>query len=280
LLTQFFARQKRFTKKGREEKMAKNFLKSESAVSEVIGFIFVFSIVMLAISVIYAVGYPAIQSSKENTQFQNMEQSFMVLQSNINTVAFGQAPGRTLETSLGGGSITVYPDAGWINVSETGGYSRNVPIGAIEYEKEGRRIAYEGGGVWKKYPAGAALKLSGPRIFVQDTSDGNRTVFVSIINISSENGISSVGGEGTASVVVRSKTSTYPLNITYSPGNVTIIVTSDYADAWGMYFNETIDPSMEDSVVPGPGTVTAIISDWGGPLVVIVNEQVIEVEVS
>ena len=275
---------KKFTKKGRKgrgEKMAKNFLKSESAVSEVIGFIFVFSIVMLAISVIYAVGYPAIQSSKENTQFQNMEQSFMVLQSNINTVAFGHAPGRTLETSLGGGSITVNPDAGWINVSETGGYSRNVPLGAIEYEKEGRSIAYEGGGVWKRYPAGAALKVSGPRIFVQDTSDGNRTVFVSIINISRENGISSVGGEGTASVRVRSKPSTYPLNITYSPGDVTITVTSDYADAWGRYFNETIDTSMGDSVVPGPGTVTAIISDWPDtPLVLIVNEHVIDVEVS
>jgi len=115
---------------------------------------------------------------------------------------------------------------------------------------------------------------------VQDTSDGNRTVFVSIINISSENGISSVGGEGTASVTVRSKPSTYPLNITYSPGNVTIIVTSDYADAWGMYFNETIGPSM-GTVDPGLGTVTATISDWPAkPLVVIVNEYVIDVEVS
>jgi len=240
--------------------MAKNFLKSESAVSEVVGFIFVFSIVMLAISVIYAVGYPAIQSSKENTQFQNMEQSFMVLQSNINTVAFGHAPGRTLETSLGGGSITVNSSKGSIIVKEQGmpGIEwYNGPLGAIEYEKEGRRIAYEGGGVWKRYPAGAALKVSGPRIFVQDTSDGNRTVFVSIINISSENGISSVGGEGTASVTVRSKPSTHPLNITYlSLGdNVEIIVKSDYADAWERYFNETIDKSKGDDVTRAADTI-------------------------
>ena len=40
--------------------MAKNFIKSDSAVSEVVGFILVFSIIMLAIGVIYAVGYPSI----------------------------------------------------------------------------------------------------------------------------------------------------------------------------------------------------------------------------
>ena len=255
--------------------MAKNFLKSESAVSEVVGFIFVFSIVMLAISVIYAVGYPAIQSSKENTQFQNMEQSFMVLQSNINTVAFGQAPGRTLETSLGGGSIAVNSSKGFIIV-KNGAEWYSGTIGAIEYEKEGRRIAYEGGGVWKKYPAGAALKVSGPRIFVQDTSDGNRTVFVSIINISSEKGISSVGGEGTASVTVRSKPSTYPLNISYSNSdNVIIIVTSDYADAWKRYFDD-IKKAGDDAEMTGTNEVTATISYE----TLVVNEHVIEVEVS
>ena len=263
--------------------MAKNFLKSESAVSEVIGFIMVFSIVMLAISAIYAVGYPTIQSSKENAQFQNMEQSFMVLQSNINTVAFGQAPGRTLETSLGGGSIAVNSSKGFIIV-KNGAEWYSGTIGAIEYEKEGRRIAYEGGGVWKKYPAGAALKISEPRIFVHNTSDGNRTVFVSIINISSENGISSVGGEGTASVVVRSKPSTYPLNITYlstgsGPGDtVNITVTSDYADAWERYFKGIIDPNdPADGVDPGSDDeVTATF--WCHTLVV--NEYVIDVEVS
>ena len=257
--------------------MAKNFLKSESAVSEVIGFIFVFSIVMLAISVIYAVGYPAIQSSKENTQFQNMEQSFMVLQSNINMVAFGHAPGRTLETSLGGGSITVNSSKGHIIVKQQSAAETlyDGPLGAIEYEKEGRRIAYEGGGVWKRYPAGAAIKISEPRIFVQDTSDGNRTVFVSIINISSENGISSVGGEGTASVTVRSKPSTYPLNITYSgTDNVEIIVKSDYADAWKRYFEGITDPS---EVVTDGGNGVSVNISYN---TLVINEYVIEVSVS
>jgi hypothetical protein len=250
--------------------MDRKFLKSESAVSEVIGFIMIFSIVMLAISAIYAVGYPTIQSSKENAQFQNMEQSFMVLQSNINTVAFGQAPVRTLKTSLGGGSLTVYPDAGWIDVSTTTGCICNVTIGAIEYEKNGRSIAYEGGGVWEKYPAGSAIKVSEPKIFVH-ADNGNRTVSVSIINISGE--MSSVGGGGAASVTVRSIPSTYSLNITsLSLGdNVTITVTSYYADAWGRYFND-----MGFSV-SGTNPVTAEISDVN---TLIVNEHVIEVEVS
>ena len=255
--------------------MDKKFLKSESAVSEVVGFILVFSIIMLAIGVIYAVGYPTIQSSKENTQFQNMEQSFMVLQSNINTVAFDHAPVKTLKTSLGGGSLTVNSSKGHITVERQNAEIRySGTLGAIEYEKNGRSVAYEGGGVWEKYPAGAAIKLSEPRIFVQDV-DGNRTVFVSIINISSD--LSSVGGDGTASVVVRSKPSTYPLNITYFYDNVIITVKSDYADAWGRYFNGIIDLTGTDEVVRGPDDeVNATI--WCETLVV--NEHVIEVEVS
>jgi len=92
---------------------------------------------------------------------------------------------------------------------------------------------------------GSALKLSEPRIFAHNTSTGIRTVFVSIINISSD--LSSVGGEGTASVVARLNRSHTP-DITYSPGNVT----------------KSFD------------TVTAkILYDT-----LVVNEHVIEVEVS
>ena len=226
--------------------MAKNFIKSDSAVSEVVGFILVFSIIMLAIGVIYAVGYPCIQSSKKNTQFQNTEQSFMVLQSDIKMVAFDQAPVKTLKTSLGGGSLTVNSSKGHIKVENaTGTIWYDDTIGVIEYEKNGRSIAYEGGGVWEKYPVGSALKLSEPRIFAHNTSTGIRTVFVSIINISSD--LSSVGGEGTASVVARLNRSHTP-DITYSPGNVT----------------KSFD------------TVTAkILYDT-----LVVNEHVIEVEVS
>ena len=252
--------------------MAKKFLESESAVSEVIGFILIFSIVMLAISAIYAVGYPTIQSSKENAQFQNMEQSFMVLQSNINTVAFGQAPVRTLKTSLGGGSLTVNSSKGHITVEYGGKEWYNGAIGAIEYEKNGRSIAYEGGGVWEKYPAGSAIKLSEPRIYVQE-AEGDKTVSVSIINVSGD--LSSVGGEGTVSVTVRSKPSTYSLNITSlsPPGdNVVIIVTSDYADAWERYFNEI--KKAGDTVYMGTDEVTATI--WCETLVI--NEHVIDVD--
>ena len=254
--------------------MDRKFLESESAVTEVVGFIIVFSIIMLAIGVIYAVGYPSIQSSKENTQFQNTEQSFMVLQSDIKMVAFDQAPVKTMKTSLGGGSLTVNPDAGWIDVSTTAvGQICNVTIGAIEYEKSGRSIAYEGGGVWEKYPSGAAIKLSEPRIFVHEV-EGNKTVFVSIINISSEKGISSVGGEGTASVVARFHSTSSPyINSTSIPENVTIVVTSDYADAWKRYFDDIKADSVNTT---GANEVTATFCYD----TLVVNAHVIDVSVS
>jgi hypothetical protein len=182
-----------------------------------------------------------------------------------------------MRTSLGGGSLTVNSSRGYIKVENaTGPPWYDDTIGAIEYEKNGRSIAYEGGGVWEKYPSGAALKVSEPRIFVHNTSDGIRTVFVSIINVSGD--LSSVGGEGAASVVVRLNRSGSPyIDSPSVPDNVIITVTSDYADAWERYFDEIIDPTT-DTVVPGPGAneVTATISYD----TLVVNAHVIEVSVS
>ena len=54
---------------------------NEEAVSEVIGFIFIFGIVILSMSTIYVLGFPALQKSMDDTVFESTEQNFIVLQS-------------------------------------------------------------------------------------------------------------------------------------------------------------------------------------------------------
>ena len=52
----------------------------EDGVTETIGFIFIFGIVILSMSLIYAMGYPQLQSNMAANVFESTEQSFIVLQ--------------------------------------------------------------------------------------------------------------------------------------------------------------------------------------------------------
>ena len=49
---------------------------NEEAVSEVIGFIYIFGIVMLSMSIIFVMGYPMLQSSMDESIFESIRTEF------------------------------------------------------------------------------------------------------------------------------------------------------------------------------------------------------------
>ncbi|MCK5109574.1 MAG: hypothetical protein KAR25_07775, partial [Methanosarcinales archaeon] len=62
-------------------------IRSDSAVSEVLGYTLVFGIVILSIGLIYTAGIPALQSTKDATQFKSVEQGFMIMNTDLLKVA-------------------------------------------------------------------------------------------------------------------------------------------------------------------------------------------------
>src|SRR5665811_1096899 len=91
----------------RKSRRFKNFLFSNDAVSEVIDFVTMIGILMLSLSLIGLVGYPAIKSAQEIRYIENTRQSFFVLAENINKIALGNAPSRGVELKMYGGSLMV-----------------------------------------------------------------------------------------------------------------------------------------------------------------------------
>ncbi|MDI3486053.1 MAG: hypothetical protein PWQ50_1273 [Methanolobus sp.] len=74
--------------------------RTNAAVSETLGYILLFAIVTLSMGVIYAIGYPALQSNMDANVFESAEQNFIVLQSNMERVAFDQTPVKVLKLKL------------------------------------------------------------------------------------------------------------------------------------------------------------------------------------
>ncbi|MBA1342559.1 MAG: hypothetical protein C5S52_03065 [ANME-2 cluster archaeon] len=216
-------------------------IKSDRAVSEVIGYVIIFGIVILSIGMIYAVGFPVLRSSTDATQFKSIEQGFLILQTDLFKVALDQAPVRT--TKLGtaeGGSLRSDPDACNLTIEITHGGTRDnhtIAMGNIEFNSRVGSVACENGAVVVKYQAGSVM-LSNPRMF-NSTDQGD--ILFSLVKINDS--FSSRGG-GIAQVTIsnpRFNESIFNTPAVYEKGDLRLKFDSVYSDAWERFIIDEFD---------------------------------------
>ncbi|ETA68275.1 hypothetical protein MettiDRAFT_1733 [Methanolobus tindarius DSM 2278] len=218
--------------------------RTNAAVSETLGYILLFAIVTLSMGVIYAIGYPALQSNMDANVFESAEQNFIVLQSNMERVAFDQTPVKVLKLKLQASSIAVTNESS-ISVAYDGNHMEPYPTGEIVFSKDEKTIAYEIGSVFKKYPSEASVMVSEPPIYVTSLDNTN----VTNIGIVSLNGNSQMGGKGIATINLRHNSSN--MSMSNSTTNVSVLINSTHAFKWEEYLGEmgfTVDNVTESSV--------------------------------
>lgn len=211
---------------------------SESAVSEVVDFIIILSVMLLAVSVIAVYGFPLIEHMQERGHTENLKQGFTVVTANLNKIVFGKAPSQSVELKMYGGSLAV-TGSSTINVTS---YVWNPSIPGIEqhiFERQMRMIetdyeetsiCYENTGTWAKYPTGNSVMVSKPQFsFNGDTL---------IVPVSMIAGSDSIGGSGLVSII-----SNGGERWTYSYQNVSrvdITIISKHYQGWGSYLEDTM----------------------------------------
>jgi hypothetical protein len=79
----------------------------ESGVSEAIGFILIFTIVILGISIVTLYGYPVLADARISSDEKIMEQNMIVLQNDIKILTRSNVPYRDTTIGVSGGSIFV-----------------------------------------------------------------------------------------------------------------------------------------------------------------------------
>jgi len=220
------------------------FLGSERAASEVIGHVIVLGLTLTGISIISLVGVPAIFDLQDMANVRNAEQAFTVMDSRVSAVVLGNSPLQFLDVNLRGGTISVEPNGtgkeSYIQVNIANGSGNQyitVPMGTIKYRLGERIVAYEGGGVWSKYPSGGSVMLSPPEFHYNGV-----TMTLPVINVS---GTGSIGGTGSARlkfVKGQNPVLIYPdaskpnrTNPVGSAGGVYVNITSEFYDAWADY---------------------------------------------
>jgi len=232
----------------------KNFIKSEVAVSEAVGFIQTLAIVIISTALVYYTGMPMLENAEKNAHFFEMEKGFNFLSENLDKVGFDRAPIRNTELKIMGGAMTVAHD-GMIIID-------GVPFafGSVEYRYEDRVLAYENGGIWIKHPGGEVTIVSEPRF-----STGNLTTIPALELL----GDYYVAGEG--GIRINSKMSSSKLyTITGVNGTVPVTVKSSYYKGWTEYFR-----SIGAEIVNIDDAGTTVTTNFTADMVNVDHNQII-----
>ncbi len=170
------------------------------AVSETLGYILVFSVIVMTISMATVFGIGGLEDRQATEQVTNVERAFDVLADNFADISRHDDPSRATEIRLAGGTIRVAEPVTitvgkWNPTNETfvDGATQSVTLQPLEFQSEGGSVVYESGVVFRADRAGSVARSPLPFVVGDDTAvvpvvatagssstavDGDRTVQV------------------------------------------------------------------------------------------------------
>jgi hypothetical protein len=206
-------------------------------VSESLGYILVFAIVLTGIAGIVFFGVTMLNDAKDRNNFQNVQQGLTVVQSDLKRVAMEKAPVKTSKLHVEGGSLSTNFSFSSLRVDFNGNVYDN-KTGDITYTSNTglKTLSIEEGGLWMSYggPPGD-LGIAPPRIF---SSPENNAIVINVIRLNGTD--SAFATSGTTNLVMeylgnRVYTYTAPPNT-----DLTITVNTIYPNAWGRFIQDSI----------------------------------------
>lgn len=225
----------------------------DRAISDVLGYIFVFAIISITIAVVYGVGISGLMDARESQQIKNVETAFEVLDHNIDDITDRGAESRATEIKLSGGTISVgQPVDLHVKTNSTASTVCNetrkttISTRPIVYRKDSQRVIYAIGATFRSDGTKSAM-ITDPGWVVRSGS--------SVIPVLSTTTVGSTSTGGDVSILLIVRQRGQKLRCAFAdPGPIRVNVTieSPRAPAWKRYFEDqgyTVASSSEDRVV-------------------------------
>ncbi len=209
-------------------------------VSEVIGFVLVFSLVVGTISLVYVGGMSGLDDARNAERVNNAERAFDVLANNFQQMGEGDAPNRATEIKLADAQLTTSQNRQVsINASEMSSAASANPV-TIRYDAPGdTTLVYENGAVIRVDDGNAIMRREPDFLFTND-----RMVVRYIELRGSDQGV----GGSASTVLVRAEIiqSEVLENRGSTSNNVTIKMRThpNRADVWEEYYTEQVKAAI------------------------------------
>jgi hypothetical protein len=236
-------------------------INDSTAVSETLGYILLFAIALTAIAIILLIGNSIISNEKSQDNFQNMIQSFNIIQSDMNQVALEETPVMTTLIHMAGGTITANQMANEIQVYYP--YNSMTPIydndtGNLTFATDTdltTTVSIENGGVWQKSSGNYSdTMVAQPRIYITPQTD---TLVLNLIRFNNSQPLMADAGIGTLNIEMMYN-NTYVYTFHNNNNAVNLSFNTDYPDAWSSYLsslNGTLVNVNGDNVLVTVNTV-------------------------
>ena len=160
--------------------------------SNAIAVVLLAGMVLAGATVVVVAGSTAINQAQSESSFSTAEQSMRSLGAEIDSVSRSGEMERLSLQGFDDGDATIDESAGTVTITiEKSGDSHSVSkdLGTIEYEQDGRSLAYQSGGVFEKTGNGSVV-LSSPTVGYQ-TTGGDPTLNIALVSVTGE----SIDGE-------------------------------------------------------------------------------------
>lgn len=134
----------------------------DRGVSEVVGFVFVFGIIIGSVAMLSVVGFQLMEGYQENEQLRNAERGMTALANNFDDVTrYDGVDERSGELAIREGTVRTGSGGTVLNVTVDGEPVFEDSLGTFRYERGSTAIAYDGGGVFRAEESGD-VSLSNP----------------------------------------------------------------------------------------------------------------------
>ncbi|OYR45523.1 archaellin/type IV pilin N-terminal domain-containing protein [Halorubrum sp. Hd13] len=212
----------------------------DRAQSEVIGVVLLLGLTITAVGVTVALGSTALGDVQSSADVQRIEGAMTQVDSKASLVAHGGSTSQRIRLDPGrSADVRVDDEAGVMRIeveaeNETGGIetvTENVTLGAVVYERGDDRVAYQGGGVWRSNGDGSWM-VSPPEFHYRGD-----TLTLPLVTIDGVDG--RLGDDAVVTGTSKHPEGLFPSENVSNPllgGNVTVTVESEYAEAWGRFF--------------------------------------------
>ncbi len=245
----------------------------EEGVSESIGYIIIFGLVMTGIGLITLYGYPVLMQKESEANIKNMEQTMIVLQNDVKSLTYKLVPYKETSLRVSGGALTLFPkeynDQSFsiCKVAPCGDPLSEELVGSFgpgelrfQADKENAVISLENGAVMeRRIGTTGSFMLAQPRWYDdEDPITGSKTLMINYISldnttrpeIAARSQLLSQTGVGT--VRMRHFQTLYwsdsnlggaDIWITYTPNTNAAY---DYSQAWRNFLTDTNGLGMEE----------------------------------
>lgn len=211
----------------------------DRAVSDVLGYILIFSLIMGSVALVTAGGYNSLQTVRDTERFDNAERVFEVLDANVDAHLESGVPSRATEIRLSNAKLG-FGDPVQFNVTVDGqGYNRTTLEPLVYTQSTDRNIRYSGG-ARVRTDRGYSLMLDGPPFRF-----GDQTVLTLVETRARDAAISGSGRVMVRSTLATQSTHTYTDSGSYT---VTLNVTSSRSTAWKHWLEAESDADTCDVV--------------------------------